>query len=320
MRRNLLLCVLGIGALGWGAACSGEAGRKLRVVATLFPLYDFARSIGGDLVDVSLLLPPGADSHSYEPGPSDLARLAAADLALYTGDDNEHWVARVREAVGDGERNGVRKFFDVSAGVKPIAAEDRGGHRDRGDGDHGGEGRFHAFDPHFWLDPPLAGLMAGNIARALGKLAADEDAFSAIDRNAQRLIEDLGRLHRESEALVKRAKRKTLVFGGRFAFAHFFRRYGLEQVGVYDGCGPGVEPSVRRIVEVVRYVNDHAIPAVYHEELAEPRIARAIAAETGAATVMLHSLHNLSRDEFAAGRTFVDLMRANIAALAKGLE
>ncbi|MDR0362753.1 MAG: zinc ABC transporter substrate-binding protein [Planctomycetota bacterium] len=314
-------------ALIRGTGGMREPDRPLRVVATLFPQYDFARAIGGGLVEVSMLQPPGADSHSYEPNPSDMARLAAADLVLYAGDAMEPWAARIREAVGGGGRNGAAKFFDVSKGIRLIEAEDSGHDHDRGENGHDGDddrradhGHSHSDDPHFWLDPLLAEIMAGNIAEALAKLADRDGSVRTIMENAEHLASRLRRLHGECEAAVRRAGRTTLVFGGRFAFAYFFRRYGLDQVGVYDGCGPGVEPSVRRIVDVVRYVKDNAIPVVYHEELAEPRIARTIAEETGATPLMVHSLHNLSLEEFEDGKTFMELMEANLGAFMRGME
>lgn len=160
--------------------------------------------------------------------------------------------------------------------------------------------------------------MADTILSVL--VTADPDNAGYYRDNADKLRADLKALDAEAEGLTDGAKRRVLVFGGRFAFVYFCNRYGLEHVGVYDFCGPGADPSLKRIIEVTDYVRAHRIPVLYHEEMVEPRIAKTIAAETGAALEVAHSLHTVSAAEMAEGLGYVDLMRRNIAAFRKGLE
>ncbi len=292
-------------------APGGEPG-KLAIIATLFPQYDFARRIAGEKADVSLLLPPGADSHSYEPTPSDMLRIADADLFIHGGQQTEPWALRILAALAD---SGRVAGVDSSTNIQLIAS---GGQEENDAEDQSHDSHSHAVDPHYWLDPHLAMLVADTIADAICQ--ADPDNSDLYRNNARLLRDDLEQLDRECAAMAAAAKRKTLVFGGRFAFAYFCQRYGLAHVGVYDSCGPGADPSVKRIIEVVDYVKRNAIPVVYYEEMSTPRIAETIAAESGAVLLMAHSLHNISADETQKNVSYLDLMRQNLDHFKKGLE
>lgn len=305
----LMLCL--------GAASPSGAGEKLRVVATLFPQYDFARAIGGDRVEASLLLPPGVDSHAFEPKPMDMVKMAQADLFIHPGEEMEPWAVKFLAAANTGKTVGV----DTAEGIALLAGDEADGDDDHGedhDGGHGGGHRHHRLDPHFWLDPNLAMVMAGTIASAMAE--ADPANADYFRHNAAALADRLAALDGEARALVAGAKRRVLVFGGRFAFAYFCRRYGLDHVGAYDYCGPGADPSLHRIVAVAEFIRANGIPAIYYEEMSQPRIAKTLADETGAALFMAHSLHNLSAEETAAGLDYFAVMRRNLDAFRKGLE
>ncbi len=200
-------------------------------------------------------------------------------------------------------------------------AEDDHAHAEDGH-DHGAHdahaGHVHILDPHIWLDPVLAMQMADTLLAAMCE--ADPANAAYYTANAAGLKNDLRALDTESMQMVAAAKRRVLVFGGRFAFAYFTKRYGLEHVGAYDSCGAGAEPSVRRVLEVTEYVMKNKIPVIYHEEGVDPRISAGIAGVTGCRTMEAHSLHNLSDAELAAGVRFTEVMRRNIAAFAEGLE
>lgn len=304
---------------------SGEK-TKLDIVTSLFPQYDFAKRIGGEKATVRMLLPPGVDPHAFDPKPSDLAGIAKADLFVYTGADMEPWAEKLIDALDD---SGTIRAIDVSAGMEFIKANDHdgdeeeedqeGGHHESEHGEDGHEehGHIHALDPHVWLDPILAIAMVDNLLKAMCE--ADSDNASFYTANAEALKEDLRKLDSECREMVADAKRRVLVFGGKFAFAYFTKRYGLEHIGAYDSCGSGAEPSLKRVLEITAYVEKEHIPVIYHEEFAEPRISSSIANTTGCRTIMAHSLHNLSAAEFASGISFMDLMRRNVAVFAEGL-
>ncbi len=281
-----------------------DADGKIVVVASLFPQYDFTRQIGGDAVRVVLLLPPGVESHSYEPTPSDLAGIARADLFVFTGPAMEPWAARLAEAIA---KDSSVRIVDASQGIDLLEVEegDDDGH------DHGG------MDPHIWLDPVLAGIMAGNISRALQTV--DPDRAGQYQAATEKYQADLRRLDHEFAAVAAAAPRRELVFGERFAFAYFFRRYGLTEIGPYHSCAPGSEPGLKSVLEVVRQLKDKHIRYIYRETLAVSRIAKILQEETGADILTVDSLHNPSAKQRADGITYLSGMRQNMAAFAKGL-
>ncbi|MCD8138760.1 MAG: zinc ABC transporter substrate-binding protein [Planctomycetaceae bacterium] len=302
-------------------AAAGETA-KPQIIATLFPQYDFARQIAGDHADVRLLLPPGAESHSYEPTPGDMRAIADADVFLYTGEHMEPWAKRIADTAVSS--TGGPAIVDASSGIPPVRSEPVEDHahdhaevynHDNGQSE---AGHYHEFDPHIWLDPVYAMVMVDNVAAAL--ITADPAHEATYSANAARLRADLEALHTGFQKTVADSPRRTLVFGERFAFAYFFSRYGLGMVGAYASRAPGAEPGLRAVIEVVEYVREHDVQYIYLEAMSTSRISAVIHDETGATILTVDSLHNLSAERQAAGHTFQTVMAENMAAFAKGLE
>ncbi|MCX7023821.1 MAG: zinc ABC transporter substrate-binding protein [Spirochaetes bacterium] len=288
-----------------------QAGR-VSVIATIFPLYDFAKAIGGNEIDVRLLLPPGVEAHSYEPTPGDMARLNEAGLFIYTNAAMEPWAP----GIAKGAASGRLIVLEASAGIA-LAAHRHGdggtGGNHEGDGpESGGE-----LDPHVWLDPSLAMVLVDNIEAGLSKAAPSRAGKFAA--NARELKDKLGALDADFASMVARCSRKTIVYGGHFAFGYFARRYGLDHVSPYAGFSPDAEPTPRRIAELVETLKRNGTKVVYFGELADPRVARVIAQETGAELLLLHAAHNVSRDELSNGVTYLGIMRGNLERLKPGL-
>ena len=298
-------------------AAAAEPAPTLKIIATLFPQYDFARQIAGDRAEVRLLLPPGAESHSYEPTPSDMKAIDRADLFIYTGPAMEPWAKRLADSAT--RPDGVR-IVDASIGITPHRDDDHD--HDHGDDDdlheHGDHGHGHEYDPHIWLDPTLAAAMADTIAVAL--MERDPAGAAVYRENADRLIGELRAMDAEFRATVERSPRRRLVFGERFAFAYFFRRYGLEEIGAYKSCAPGAEPGLKAVIEVVNFVKQHKVGYIYLEAMSTSRISRVVNQETGAEILTVDSLHNLPADKQRQGYTYQRVMLDNMAAFAKGLE
>lgn len=287
-----------------GCAAKGQPEEGLRVVATLFPQYDFAREIAGERAQLTLLLPPGVESHSYEPTPADILELEKADLFLYTGEQMEPWAARILE----GLKNERLRVVDVAEGIPLL---DSHGQAHEGEAEHG-------MDPHVWTSPVNAQVMVQNIAQGFSD--ADPEGAPLYAGRAESYCGELSGLDEQLRALVKNAKRDEVVFAGRFAFRYLFHDYGLRFTAAYDSCSDEAEPNARAVAEIVDKIRTQDLPAIYYEELIEPRVARTISEETGAEMLLLHSCHNLSRQEMEAGETYLSLMGQNIENLAKGLE
>lgn len=291
-------------AFSENAYAAVSADKKITVIATLFPQYDFARQIAGTRAEITMLLHPGVESHSYEPTPADIVKINRADLFLYTGDHMEHWAGRIIKGFA-GEKKPL--VVDVSKGV----ALSREGHS----GAH--EGHAHVYDPHIWTDPNNAVTMAGNILAGL--IAVDPGHAEEYRANAKKYFKELKALDRDFKNAVASGKRREIVLGGRNALHYFMERYGIKAVSAYDSCAADAEPSVRTVALLTDEMKNKGIPVVYYEELQVPRIARTLSGETGAKMLLFHSCHNVSKAEFDAGVTYLSLMRQNLKNLEAGL-
>ncbi|MBP3415322.1 MAG: zinc ABC transporter substrate-binding protein [Clostridia bacterium] len=281
---------------------------KLKIVATMFPQYDFCRELCGDSAEITLLLPPGVESHSYDPAPADIMKIIDCDIFIYTGPEMEGWAETILSGVGDDVT-----VVDLSKSVELICDQHEHDEHDT----HEHDGHHHAYDPHIWTTPYNASLMTQAICEALCSARPENaDYFKA---NCDIYCSKLMDLDSELFEISKNAKRNTIVFGGRFAFAYFADRYGFNWEAAYDSCSHESEPSVGKVAELIDLVNEQKIPVVFYEELVDPAAARVIAAESGAKILLLHSAHNLSKDELESGATYLSIMENNIENLREGL-
>lgn len=299
-------------------AVKDAQGGKLRIVATLFPQYDFARQIAGDKAEVTLLLPPGVESHSYEPTPSDIIRINESDLFIYTGEYMEAWSQRIIDGMRDsGSRSLV---LDVSQGVELVKTEEiEAEHQHEGEEEPGHEQEHeHPYDPHIWTDPLAAKTMVTNIRDALCSLdPANADDYK---KNAAEYSADLDALDEEFRSIVSSGKRDEIIFGSRFALAYFAKRYGLDYEAAFDSCSSETEPSAKTVAGLIEEIREERIPVIYYAEIEDPKVARSISAETGAKLLLFHSCHNITKEELESGATYLSLMKQNAENLKEGLE
>ncbi len=305
-------------ALLFTVACDrpqqAPAAGTVSVVTTLFPLYDFVRQVGRDKVSVRLLLPPGVESHGFEPRPEDIVLVHNAAVFVYTNRFMEPWAARLVRTTGR-ERGPV--VVDASAGVRflPLAAAKE--HK-AGDG-HGAHSHGHqgGADPHIWLSIPNAKKMVRNIAAGLA--AGDPENGGWYAGNAASFERELDRLDEEFRRGLRDCKTRLFLHGGHSAFGYLADRYGLTYVAAYPASADA-EPTPRKFMEIITLMKKNGIRHIYYEELITPRAAQVIAAETGASLLRLHGLHNVGRDDAAAGATYLSLMRTNLEQLRAGLQ
>lgn len=289
-----------------------DAQKKITVVTTLFPLYDFTRAIARDKADVTLLLPPGVEAHAFEPKPGDMVRISSAGLFVYTGKYMEPWA----EEILKGTSNKALIVRDASQGISLMhtTAKD---HDDADDEDRHGHRGHGTYDPHIWLDFENAMKMVDTIADGLS--AADPANSAFYKQNAARYKEELLALDTRFRETLGTCGKKTLVHGGHFAFGYLARRYGLEYISAYQGS-PNAEPTARKIIGLEKIIKEKGVRYVYFEELINPKVSELLSRETGATLLSLHGAHNITRDELAKGSTFISLMDANLVNLKTGLE
>lgn len=310
LKKPLLLILAALllsGCTGGGPPAQGSPPAQgtapvegLVVTATLFPQFDFARAVAGELADVRLLLPPGVESHSYEPSPQDIIAINGSQVFLYTGPYMEPWAADIAQSLASGVA-----VVDVSAGLTLDEVAEAHGHGGR------------HYDPHIWTDPAMAMAMVDNIAAAFAQ--ADPANATAYAANASAYKAELQALDDGFREAVAAGSRRTICFGGRFALHYFAKRYGLTCIAAYDSCSEETEPSARAVARIMDAIRQEGIPVIYYEELVEPKVALSIAKETGAKALLLHSCHNVSAKELQDGVTYLSLMRQNLANLKEGL-
>ncbi|MBT0652222.1 metal ABC transporter substrate-binding protein [Geomobilimonas luticola] len=303
----VLLLILPLGACTQKEPALGKG--KVQVVTTIFPLYDFARVVGGDRVEVVLLLPPGVEPHSFEPTPEDMVRISRAGLFVYTNPYMEPWVAGLLKGI-DRQRLTV---VDASAGVSylPAAGEDNGHDVNEGGHHHGG------MDPHVWLSIPNARKMVENIAAALGTKDPTNAAF--YRQNAAVYEQKLTELDRKFQVGLGNCRTRRFLHGGHYAFGYLADHYGLQYVSAY-AISADAEPRPRKLVEMIALMRSSGTRYIFYEELISPRVAETIARETGATLLRLNGVHNLSRDELQGGATYLSLMEQNLVNLRTGLQ
>lgn len=292
----------------------GNRSGRLTVVATLFPLYDFARNIAGDRVEVKLLLPPGAEPHSFEPRTSDMVMLNHADIFIYTNKIMEPWTEKLLKGT-----QGREPFVvDASQGVRFIEGSIDGS-EERKSGKHGAgnEHEAHGADPHIWLDFNNAQTMVDTIAGAF--IARDPSNKDTYTRNAEAYKARLEGLDIAYQKGLSNCRKKIFINGGHYTFGYLANRYGLRYRAAY-GFSPDAEPTARNLAEISKTLRQEGLDHLFYEELLSPRIADTIAKETGATLLKLHGAHNISKEEFHANRTFIELMERNLDNLMTGLQ
>jgi len=275
---------------------------KIRIMATVFPLREFAASVAGDRGEAALLLPPGASVHTWQPRPADIVRLGGADLLLYIGANLEPWLPGLLRSLPSGRL----RALEATAGLALLEAAD-------GD-DHPGAGHG-AMDPHVWLDFDLDARIVQRIVDELSLI--DPAGRGEFRANADELVgrlRDLDGMFREGLA---DCTGRDLVLAGHGAFGYLARRYGLVQTALY-GVSPDAQPRPLDLMKAVDFCRQKKIRTVFFENSVSPDLARTLAREIDGRVIVLYAGHNLTRDQQDRGVGFFDLMEENLRSLRSG--
>ena len=331
MRRRFAALLAALALCVSLAACGAETSEpdsgKLQVMCSLFPYYDFARQIGGEDVEVSLLVAAGKETHSFEPTPLDVIRLSRSDVFLYNGGESEQWVENILSAAG--EDIAVTRALmpqvellqeEMVEGMEDghdHAHDDHDGHDHDHEDDHDDHGDEIEYDEHIWTSPVVAKAICTAICDALIEAdGAHQEGYRA--RLADYLAE-LDALDAAFRQVVEEGHRRELVFGDRFPLLYFCREYDLDYRAAFHGCASDTEPSLYTLKYLIDRVEQEDIPVVYTIELSSQKVAQAIAETTGAKVLTFHSCQTVSRQELADGETYLSLMWKNVEALREGL-
>ena len=292
----LILMMLCPAALGEG---------RLSVVCTDFPCYDFARQAAGDEADVTMLLKPGTEAHSFDPTPADILAIGGADLFVYIGGESDAWADGILASFGDDAPATLRMMDCVDA---PIEEEEH---------DHVRVEDGPEYDEHIWTSPVIAWRMVAAVGEALAAIdPANEDTYIGA---ANAYGDEIAAIDGEIRDIVDRASRRELVFADRFPFVYLTREYGLDYAAAFPSCTADTEPSAQIVMGLIQKVVQDHLPAVYTIELSTQAIAKTVAEETGCDILTLHSMQTVSQAEFDAGASWVSIMADNVEALRRGL-
>ena len=304
-----------------------DSGEKLKVVATIYPMYEFARQVGGEHADVIALIPPGAEPHDWEPSAKDMALLKEADIFIYNG-IVEGWAEQALASAA----NDQRIVVEAIQGIELLEGEEHShGHEgeeeghghDEGEKEEGHEAEGHGhegeeepvLDPHVWLDPVLAQKQVKSIQAAFEQ--ADPANKTDYQKNAEAFIAQLQELHEAYQSGLKDVKRRAFVTQ-HAAFGYLAKRYGLTQIPI-AGLSPEQEPSPDKMAEIVQFAKKHQVKTIFFETLVDPKVARAIADEIGAKTDVLNPIEGLTDEDRKNNLDYIGIMKKNLEALKKAL-
>ncbi len=305
---------------------AGQKDDKIKVVTTIFPQYDFVREIAGDEVELSMLIEPGEETHSYEPTPQDIIAIQESDLFIYVGGENDEWVEDILDSIDmDGKK--ILKLTDC---VETVAEEhvegmqeERGHHHEEEDA-HEHDEDIHeeaheesSYDEHVWTSPENAMVIVDKISEILCEMNP-EDALQ-FRENTEQYLEKLNQLDQEFREVVENSERNLLLFGDRFPFRYFADAYNLDYYAAFPGCASDTEPSAATMAFLINKVKEEKIPVVLKMELSNDNIARAIAEATNAEVRTFYSCHNLTVEEFETGQNYLSMMEKNVDTLKEAL-
>jgi zinc transport system substrate-binding protein len=309
-----LICCLGSCTAKKNAE-SQKADGKINVTVALFASYDFVREIAGDRVNLALLLPPGAESHSFEPTPRDIIAIQNSDVFIYTGGESDVWVERILESMDTGKM----AILSLMECVDVVEEEIVEGLEEEEEDPLLALGieLEPEYDEHVWTSPVNAVL----IVRAITDMLCEVDGENAAyyRQNSDEYTAKLNELDAAFREVVASAQRKTIVFGDRFPFRYFADAYGLSYYAAFPGCSTETEPSAATVAFLMDKIKNEGIPVVFHIELSNERMADAISEETGAKKLLLHACHNISKTDFEKGVSYLDLMNKNVENLKEAL-
>ena len=279
---------------------------KVKIYTSFYPLYDFTKKVGGDLVDTEVVVGDGVDPHSFDPSPRLIAEMETADIFIYNGLGMEPWVDGVLENLKD---KGTI-IIQASEGLDIMDYnEEEHYHEEEHHHEHGQQ------DPHIWMDPMNTIKISEGVKEAL--VGMDSDNAQIYEENFIKFKGDIENLDDDfKEALRDVKNRKILV--SHSAFRYLARRYDLEEIAV-SGVSPHEEPSPTRLAELTKEAEKHNLKYIFFESLANPKTAETLGKEAGLEVLMLYNMEGLTKEQRQEGEDYISLMYKNLENLKKAL-
>ena len=308
----LLILSLILPLSGCKGGCYESGSGELSIVTTVFPAFDFAREIAGERASICLLIPPGSESHSFEPTAQDILRIQNCDLLICNGGESEVWLEDMLEGMeGDIPRVVMLDCVqaleeEVKEGMQAQAHE----HEEEEAEDHGHEPEY---DEHVWTSPRNAALISLAISERLCSI--DPENAEYYTSRCDSYCDSLLALDEDFRSLFQELGNPTMIFADRFPVRYFVEEYGLDYYAAFPGCAEQAEPSARTVAFLIDKVREENTPAVFYIEFSNQKMADVICEDTGCKKLLFHSCHNVTRQQLDEGVSYLGLMRKNLETL-----
>ncbi len=356
--RKTVVLLLSVSMIFSLVGCSGtktsdkEKEYRLKIVTSLFPYYDMARAVIGDVkgIDLKMTVTPGQDSHSFEPTPSDVIQMENADVLIYNGGSLETWIDTLLDSLNNKNQIQMKMMDYVDVLNEEIVEgmdtrfeehdHDEHSHKednhnkenhkedshseenhkeDNHSEDSSNDSEFHNEDSEEEHEETDEHIWTSPVNEIIMTEKICETLSKALpeekenfQKNAESYISQLKELDNEFRTIVENAKINEIIFADKFPLQYFAKEYGLKYYAAFPGCGSDMEPSAKTIGFLVDKIKEDNIKAVFYLELSSHIVADAIETDTGAKPLQFNSCHNITQKQFDSGVTYVDLMKENV--------
>lgn len=340
------------GMAGCGKTTEKEDNYRLKIVTSLFPYYDMARAVIGDVkgIDLKMIVTPGQDSHSFEPTPSDVIQMENADVLIYNGGSLETWIDTLLDSLNnknqiqmkmmdyvdvlneeivegmdtrfeehDHEEHSHKEDNHNKENHKEDSHSEENHKEDNHSEDSSNDSEFHNEDSEEEHEETDEHIWTSPVNEIIMTEKICETLSKALpeekenfQKNAESYISQLKELDNEFKTIVENAKTNEIIFADKFPLQYFAKEYGLKYYAAFPGCGSDMEPSAKTIAFLVDKIKEDNIKAVFYLELSSHIVADAIETDTGAKPLKFNSCHNITQKQFDSGVTYVDLMKENV--------
>ena len=306
--------------LGLTACKAPEKDKKISIVCTVFPIYDWARNILGEEdsdISLKLLVKGGTDSHSYSPTPKDIVEISSCDMLIYVGGESDAWISEVLE---NSALDNV-KTVDLLTGIGDRALDEECDDEDCHDHSHGHDEHIeNAYDEHVWLSLKNAELLCDRIADELCRLMPRNE--KVYRENAEGYINKISNLDARYAEAVAASPRDTLIFADRFPFKYLVEDYGIKYFAAFSGCSADSEASVEVVVGLAKKIDELGISKVIILESSDTALAETVISSSKAKSadvISLESMQSVSASDVDGGASYLSIMENNLLALRMAL-
>lgn len=318
---NIVLCVILTICMLVGCSSAttmpskAEGAKKLNIVTTIYPVYDWTKNIVGDAADVEYLLNSGVDLHNYQPTAQDILKISQSDIFIYVGGESDEWVEDVLSTVNNDKLVTVNLSDKISDSLKEeeLVEGMQADEHEHEEGEEHEEGP--EYDEHIWLSVKNA----INCVNAITEVVSNVDApdFSKFEANRSAYVEKLSLLDKKYKNVINTSNVKTLVFADRFPFRYLVDDYGLNYYAAFIGCSAETEASFETISFLANRVDELSLKYIYKIEGRDDNIAKTVS-DTSSSKPVILELDSMQSGNITA--SYIDIMESNLAVLEKGLK